>query len=81
VLRIKKKHVGVSVDFLGCNRAAGITQTGTVTEVVNGFATLEVAYFETQEPGGYRKRERTPNGEPWRMLLPVRDPRIVKIWE
>lgn len=81
-MSIKTEHVGKLVRFMGCNRAAGIEQTGRITEIVNGFATVLVPVFITRAYFGAGVRaERTKTGEPWRMLLPVNDKRIVSVGE
>ncbi len=80
-MSIKTEHVGKVVRFMGCNHAAGIEQTGRIAEIVNGFATVLVPHFLVKSSFGYVKADRTKTGEPWRMLLPVNDKRIVSVGE
>lgn len=77
-MRITSKHVGKTLVFMGCNRAEGIPQTGTVREVSNGIAVVMVPYFLTESTHGEGTRaEFTPTREPWRVLLETNNPRIV----
>lgn len=80
-MRILKKHIGTTVEFDGWNDSEGLTQWGVVVEVKNGYATLEVPYYTVRDRNNpeYKQQMRTPNGEPWKQVLAVRDAKITRI--
>lgn len=75
MVKVRKRDRGRLISYMGCNRAANTVQFGRIASVKNGIVEIDSSYL-TEDDG---RQISCPEYRGFRTLMPIDDPRIVKI--